>query len=61
MGISQETQQRQFASLAADLEQLPLEPIYTGKAFSAMLAALLDEPGVRDSPTLFWNTCPGRA
>ncbi len=44
-------------SLAADVEQLPLDPIYTGKAMSAMLRHLLDNPATRKTPTLFWNTC----
>lgn len=44
-------------SLLADIERVPLEPIYTGKTMSAMLATLLEDRSLREGPVLFWNTC----
>jgi D-cysteine desulfhydrase len=44
-------------ALVAALEGLPLETVYTGKAFSAMLATLIDSAAARQETSLFWNTC----
>lgn len=42
--------------LLADIEQLELEPVYTGKAMSGMLAEVLAWPELRKGPVLFWHT-----
>ncbi|MEA2473738.1 MAG: D-cysteine desulfhydrase [Thermoleophilaceae bacterium] len=41
--------------LAAEAEQLGLDPVYTGKALAALLAG-----AAGDGPLLFWNTNNGR-
>jgi D-cysteine desulfhydrase len=47
---------REAVTVAHDLENLPLEPVYSGKAMSGMLSAMLDDPALRRGPTLFWLT-----
>ncbi len=48
---------KEAVAVARDLEQLPLEPVYTGKAMSALLRMTLEDDG-SGGPTLFWHTAP---
>ena len=53
---------RESLALAEELERLPLDTTYTGKALSGMLAQVLHYDVFRSQPILFWNTyCPPRS
>ena len=55
-GIPTRASERATAALR-ELERVPLEPIYTGKAMNGLLSEVHRWKVFRDEPVLFWNTC----